>query len=125
MPHCSCARSRESFVCARARVQTECIYVLRARAFANILRALHLYNALKQRKKDEFVIPFLETLDKAFSSTKAIWVGGRPERGSYCKSFWIAWGLSFEEASKLGSRPVGRDKVVASITKNSRKPMTR
>jgi hypothetical protein len=59
----------------------------------------HLYNALKDRNQT-LDIPFLQTLNKAFAKTKAIWVGGRPPKGSYCKHFWMAWGMSISEASR-------------------------
>jgi len=59
---------------------------------------LHLYNALRQRDPTLSIV-LLQTLDKAFTRTKAIWVGDRPEKGSYCKHVWLAWGMSIFEAT--------------------------
>jgi hypothetical protein len=63
---------------------------------------LHLYNALKQRDPS-LNIPFLQNLDRVFDKTKAVWVAGRSEKGSYCKNFWLAWGHSLAEASRMGA----------------------
>jgi hypothetical protein len=63
---------------------------------------LHLYNALKQQDPS-LDVPFLKHLDKVFANTKAIWVGGRPSKGSYCKHFWLAWGSSLAEATRMAS----------------------
>jgi hypothetical protein len=63
---------------------------------------LHLYNALKQQDPS-LDVPFLKHLDKVFANTKAIWVGGRPTKGSYCKHFWLAWGSSLAEATRMAS----------------------
>jgi len=60
---------------------------------------LHLYNALRQRDPTLSIV-LLQILDKAFARTKSIWVGGRPEKGSYCKHFWLAWGMSISEATR-------------------------
>ena len=60
---------------------------------------LHLYNALKQRDPT-LSIMLLQSLDKAFGMTEAIWVGGCPKKGSYCKHFYMSWGMSLSEASR-------------------------
>jgi hypothetical protein len=90
---------------------------------------LHLCNALKQRNSSAFEdIPFLQKLDKVFAKTKAVWVGGRPEKGSYCKHLWLAWGMSIAEAKKLGAEGfLGDDeKVQSRMKKNgSRHDITR
>ena len=61
---------------------------------------LHLYHALKLNQPS-LHIPLLEGIDKVFRKTKAVWVGGRPEKGSHAKHFWIAWGMSVAEASRM------------------------
>jgi hypothetical protein len=63
---------------------------------------LHLYNALRKRELIQDV-PFLGDIDKVFDKTKAIWVGGRPEAGSFAKQFYMAWGMSIVEANRLAS----------------------
>jgi hypothetical protein len=81
---------------------------------------MHLYNALKECKLIQD-IEFLDNLDKVFANTKAVWVGGRPGRGSFAKHFWLAWGCSIEEASKRSSSaPDGKEYLM-----DQRKNMTR
>ena len=63
---------------------------------------LHLYNALRKRKLIQDV-SFLRDIDKIFDKTKAIWVGGRPETGSFAKQFYMAWGMSIAKANRLAS----------------------
>lgn len=64
--------------------------------------SLHLYNALKHRDPS-YEVSFLQHLNKVFTKTRAVWVAGRPEQGSYCKNFWLAWGMSITEASRMAS----------------------
>jgi hypothetical protein len=63
---------------------------------------LHLYNALRKLELIQDV-PFLKDIDKVFDKTKAVWVGGRPETGSFAKHFYLAWGMSISEANRLAS----------------------
>jgi hypothetical protein len=70
-------------------------------SFGQLRFVLHLYNAMKQRKIVGEV-RLLERLDRTFAKTKAIWVAGRPERGSFVKHFFLAWGMSQAKASMLG-----------------------
>jgi hypothetical protein len=81
---------------------------------------LHLYNALKQRDPS-LSIMLLQSLDKAFGTTKAIWVGGCPKKGSYCKHFYMSWGMSISEASRqaAGYSSISAEDV-ASHFKNER-----
>jgi hypothetical protein len=85
--------------------------------------ALHLYNALKQRDPN-MDVPFLQNMDKVFAQTKAVWVGGRPEKGSYCKHFWLAWGMSLAEASCMGSDTAG-GAIPSSLQKRRNQDLTR
>ena len=71
-------------------------------SFGQLRFTLHLYNALKQNIQG-ITIPFLEMLDRVFTKTKAVWVSGRPEKGSYEKNFWIAWGMSVSEAARIAN----------------------
>ena len=48
-------------------------------------------------------------MDKVFAKTKAVWVAGRPQKGSYCKQFWVAWGSSVAEAARMADE--SRDKA--------------
>jgi hypothetical protein len=65
---------------------------------------LHLYNALKQLKpSSEEDVPFLKKIDQLYSKTKAVWVGGRPEKGTYAKHFYLLWGFSIASATRLAS----------------------
>jgi hypothetical protein len=63
---------------------------------------LHLYNGLRILDP-AFEVPFLEKIDKVFSNTKAVWVGGKPGKGSCSKVFWMSFGLSAKRASKIYS----------------------
>lgn len=72
--------------------------------------ALHLYHALKQRDAS-LNVPFLHDIDRVLAKTKAIWAGGRPQKGSYCKHFWIAWGMSIDEATRMATDCTAEDPV--------------
>jgi hypothetical protein len=62
--------------------------------------ALHLYNGLKIHDRS-FHIPILEKLDEVFKDTKAVWVGGKPDKGSCYKVFWMSFGLNAKAAARL------------------------
>lgn len=64
--------------------------------------SLHIYNMLKH-VYPSMEIPLLDLLESTFASTKAVWVTGRSQAGSFAKSFWVAWGMSFSEAQSLAS----------------------
>jgi hypothetical protein len=64
---------------------------------------LHLYNALKLYDPSLGNIPFLNKIEKLFSKTKAVWPSGRPEKGSYAKHFFMSWGYSIANATRLAS----------------------
>jgi hypothetical protein len=83
--------------------------------------SLHLYNALKQRDPT-IKVPFLHNIDKVFAKTKAVWVGGRPEKGSYCKNFWLAWGMSIGEATRKGSDAAAGGGTMSSFLQSRRNP---
>jgi hypothetical protein len=83
--------------------------------------SLHLYNALKQRDPT-INVPFLQNIDKVFAKTKAVWVGGRPDKGSYCKHFWLAWGMSLAEVSRKGSDAAGGSGAMSSFLQSRRNP---
>jgi hypothetical protein len=61
---------------------------------------LHLYNALRKCTLIRDV-EFLTKLDKIFENCKAVWVGGRPDKGNFAKQFYLAWGYSLREASNM------------------------
>jgi hypothetical protein len=68
---------------------------------------LHLYNALRS-ECPTFKIPFLEAFDKVFDGTKAVWVvGTRPTSGSYCKHFWMSWGMAPSHAAQKAKEIFG------------------
>jgi hypothetical protein len=79
---------------------------------------LHLYNALRKRGLIQDV-SFLRNIDKVYDKTKAVWVGGCPETGSFAKQFYMAWGLSIAEASRLASTQ-SRGNVLAESIKLGR-----
>jgi hypothetical protein len=66
------------------------------------LFTLHLYNALRKRGLIQNV-SFLRDIDKVYDETKAVWVEGLPEIGSFAKQFSMAWGMSIAEASRLAA----------------------
>jgi hypothetical protein len=68
-------------------------------AYGQLRFVLHLYNALRKRSMVE-ELQFLESLQKTFARSKAIWVGGCPNQGSFVKQFWLAWGMSHAEATR-------------------------
>lgn len=78
---------------------------------------LHLYNALKKCNSIPVLkIPFLELLEATFSKTKAIWVGGHPDKGSFCQHFWLAWGTSIAYATQLAAEcAAGNDELGAQL----------
>ena len=86
---------------------------------------LHLYNALLNCEGDEGrslqSISFLRTVDKAFTRTKAVWPAGKPQKGSYSKNFWIAWGVEATEAARMASRPSSDDdsQVIQNVKQRS------
>jgi hypothetical protein len=63
---------------------------------------LHLYNGLR-RRDPTFEIPLLRDLDKFFERDTCIWVDGKPEKGSCCEMFWLAWGLNPKLATSISS----------------------
>ena len=68
-------------------------------SLGQLCMTLHLYNALKSQLRSSLDIPFLEHLGKVFSKTRAVWAAGRTvESGSFSKEFWMAWGMSSEQA---------------------------
>ena len=74
-------------------------------ALGQLRFTLHLYNALTQADSDGSRfglddVPLLRHLDKAFRTSKGIWVGGRPTKGSYEKIFRIAMGESTADAAR-------------------------
>ncbi|GAX28078.1 hypothetical protein FisN_2Hu104 [Fistulifera solaris] len=62
--------------------------------------ALHLYNGLKLHNP-KVDVPFLRTLDTTFMDAKAVWVGGKAGKGSCYKAFWMSFGMSASQASRL------------------------
>jgi hypothetical protein len=66
------------------------------------LFTLHLCNALRKRGLIQNV-SFLRDVDKVHDKTKAVWVGGLPEIGSFAKPFCMAWRMSVAEASRLAA----------------------
>jgi hypothetical protein len=79
--------------------------------------ALHLYNGL-QTREPSWEVPFLRNIDSVFKDTKAVWVGGKPGKGSCCKVFWMSWGMSASQAARRASQQVKRDPVSARASKN-------
>ncbi|GAX22654.1 hypothetical protein FisN_17Lh147 [Fistulifera solaris] len=79
--------------------------------------ALHLYNGL-QIREPSWEVPFLRNIDSVFKDTKAIWVGGKPGKGSCCKVFWMSWGMSASQAARRASQQVKSDSVSARASKN-------
>jgi hypothetical protein len=74
--------------------------------------ALHLYNGLKVCNP-AFDVPLLEYLDKLFRTTKAVWMGGKPDKGSCYKVFWMSFGMSAHRAARLtASEHVGNKDVL-------------
>jgi hypothetical protein len=64
--------------------------------------ALHLHNGLKFHDPT-IDVPFLRVVDTIFKSTKGVWVGGRPDRGSCYKAFWMSFGMSASQAARLAN----------------------
>jgi hypothetical protein len=64
---------------------------------------LHMYNALKERDPSLSNTSFLNDIDQVFARTTTVWVAGRPQKGSYCKHFWMAWGMSAAHAGQMAS----------------------
>lgn len=79
--------------------------------------ALHLYNGLRLRDPT-LDVPFLRNMDTVFKNTKAVWVGGKPEKGSCCKVFWMSWGMSASRAARLASEHAGNKDVFSVGSKN-------
>ena len=63
---------------------------------------LHLYNGLKVRDP-KWTVPFLQNLDTLFKDTKAVWIGGKPGKGSCYKVFWMSFGMSASRAASLAA----------------------
>jgi hypothetical protein len=81
--------------------------------------ALHLCNGL-QIHEPSGEVPFLRIIDSVFKDTKAIWVGGKPGKGSCCKVFWMSWGMSASQASRRASQQVKSDSISASVSKHGK-----
>lgn len=80
---------------------------------------MHLYNALRQLD-NAFKIPLLTQLDQCFDKTKAVWVGGRPEKGSFCMHFWMAWGFSPSSAANMASKGFADKDFTSHMKKSGR-----
>ena len=75
---------------------------------AQLRMILHLYNALK----DVGLAPldsqgFLESLDTIFQSSKMVWRGSKPTRGSFVLGWWNAFGRS-EDARQFSDEAAAR-----------------
>ncbi|GAX28081.1 hypothetical protein FisN_2Hu101 [Fistulifera solaris] len=64
--------------------------------------ALHLHNGLKFHDPT-IDVPFLRAVDTIFKNTKGVWVGGRPDKGSCYKAFWMSFGMSANQAARLAN----------------------
>ncbi len=80
--------------------------------------ALHLYNGL--RIHDPTIkVPLLESSDAVFRRTKAVWVGGKPEKGACCKVFWMSWGMSPSHAARVASENTDSNNVFSFNSRSS------
>jgi hypothetical protein len=70
-------------------------------SFAQLRMVLHLFNAFKRRGIfHEGRFPLLDTLDRQFESSEAIWAGPKPRQGEFVKQWWIAYGLAPDAAER-------------------------
>lgn len=79
--------------------------------------ALHLYNGLRLRDPS-LHIPFLHSMDTVFKDIKTVWVGGKPEKGSCCKAFWMSMGVHARRAAELASEFATTKDLVAVLFTN-------
>ena len=70
-----------------------------ANSLGQLRFALHLYNALKLHDPTLHV-PFQHKMDKVFMDTKAIWVDGKPDKGSCHKTFLVSLGETASRAAR-------------------------
>ncbi|KAL7568109.1 hypothetical protein ACA910_019507 [Epithemia clementina (nom. ined.)] len=92
-------------------------------AFGQLRLVMHLYHALRERNLVG-EIDMLRGLEAAFpfQSCKALWVAGRPERGSFVKHFWLAWGCSMKEAARMQEQALQRSRLKQSHFEKETRP---